>query len=322
MADKVYCYFERNHIMKQLFSFLSMLLFLTACSQSTDNRSMSQATVLTSTTILADMTQRVAGERLTVASLLPPGVDPHSYQPTPADVARIAASKVLVVNGLGYEQFMATLLKNAGGDRLIITASEGLDPLRGEIQAPETGSASGPAGEALDPHMWLDPNLAIGYVENIRDGLIRFDPAGADTYRANAEAYISQLRALDGWIAEQVQSIPPQRRLLVTNHETFGYFARRYGFTVVGTVIPGLSSEAETSAQELAAVIDQIRATGAPAIFLGEVENPTLAKQIAAETGVKVVADLYLESLTAGAPAATYLDMMKYDVSRIVEALK
>ncbi|MGC8856540.1 MAG: metal ABC transporter solute-binding protein, Zn/Mn family [Anaerolineae bacterium] len=308
--------------MKRLFSILSMLFFLTACSQPGASRSAQEATVLASTTILADMTQRVAGQRLTVASLLPVGVDPHTYQPTPADVARLAASKVLVVNGLGYEQFMATLLKNAGGNQLIITASERLEPLREEIHASEAESASGPAGEALDPHMWLDPNLAVGYVENIRDGLIRFDPAGAETYRANAEAYIAQLQALDRWIAEQVQSIPPQRRLLVTNHEAFGYFARRYGFTVVGTVIPGLSSEAETSAQGLAAVIDQIRASGAPAIFLGEVENPALAKQIAAETGVKVVADLYLESLTAGAPAATYLDMMKYDVSRIVEALK
>ena len=108
----------------------------------------------------------------------------------------------------------------------------------------------------------------------------------------------------------------------MTNHEALGYFADRYGFNIVGTVIPSFSSGAETSAQGLAEVIDQIKATGAPAIFLGEVENPALANQIAAETGVTVVDDLSLESLTNGPPAATYIDMMKYNVSRIVEALK
>ena len=121
---------------------------------------------------------------------------------------------------------------------------------------------------------------------------------------------------------DQVAQIPPERRLLVTNHEAFGYFADRYGFTIVGTVIPNVSTEAGPSAQELAALIQQVKSTGAPAIFLGELENPKLAEQIASETGVKVVGDLYLESLTEGPPADTYIDMLKHDVSRIVESLK
>ena len=174
----------------------------------------------------------------------------------------------------------------------------------------------------VDPHMWLDPNRVVAYVENIRDGLITADPEGADAYKSNAEAYIAQLDDLDAWIVQQVNTVPVEKRLLVTNHEAFGYFAERYGFTIIGTVIPGMSTDAAPSAQQMAALTDQIRSTGAPAIFLGEVENPALAQQIADETGVKVVADLYLESLTDGAPAATYIDMMRHNVSRIVDALK
>jgi ABC-type Zn uptake system ZnuABC Zn-binding protein ZnuA len=268
--------------------------------------------VLASTSFLADIAQNVAGTRLKVESLLPLGTDPHAYQAAPADVAKIAQSKVLILNGVEYESFIRPLLDNAGGQRLIVTATAGLTPR----DMTENGAQVG------DPHMWLDPNRVVSYVENIRAGLSQADPSGAAIYKANADAYIALLKGLDAWIVEQVKSIPSARRLLVTNHEALGYFADRYGFTIVGTVIPSLSSEAGTSAQGLAKLIDQVKASGAPAIFLSAVENPKLAEQIASETGVKVVNDLYLETLTAGPPAATYLDMMKYNVTRIVDALK
>ena len=170
--------------------------------------------------------------------------------------------------------------------------------------------------------MWLDPNLVVTYVENIRDGLIQVDPEGAEIYKSNADAYIAQLKDLDAWIVEQVNTVPAERRLLVTNHEAVGYFAERYGFEVAGSVIPSFSSNAAPSAQEMASLIDEIKKLNAPAIFLDTADNNTLAQQIADETGVMIVDDLHLESLTEGAPAATYIDMMKYNVSRIVEALK
>lgn len=269
-------------------------------------------TVLATTTFLADITRNIAGDHARVDSLLPPDADPHAYQLTPSDVAKIADSTVLIQNGVGYEQFLETSLENAGGERLVIVASEGLKPRA--VNDPEHGGG--------DPHMWLDPNLVITYVENIRDGLIEIDPEGEVTYTANAETYIGQLRSLNAWIIEQVAAIPVERRLLVTNHETLGYFADRYGFEVIGAVIPSLSSGASASARSLAEIVDLIWASGAPAIFLGEVESPDLANQIASETGVIVVYDLHLESLTEGEPAATYIAMMHYNVSRIVEALK
>lgn len=289
-------------------------LFLTGCGsapQSSDNA----VIVLASTSILADIAQNVAGDRLTVDTLLPIGSDPHAYQAAPSDVAKISESKLLIINGIGYERFIESLLENAGGERVIVTTTAGLTPNQMEDEE-NAGQMVG------DPHMWLDPNLVITYVENIRDGLIEVDAEGAETYKANADAYIAQLKDLDKWIVEQVNTIPAERRLLVTNHEATGYFAKRYGFEIVGAVIPNLSTDAGTSAKEMSALIEQIKASGAPAIFLGAVENTDLANQIADETGVKVINDLYLESLTDGAPSATYIDMMKHNVTSIVDGLK
>ena len=306
-------------------SVLSALL-LSACGSAPrgNDRGLS---ILASTTFLADIARNVTGERASVDSLLPIGTDPHSYQATPSDVVKISESTVLILNGLEYEHFIEPLLENADGERLVITATDGLEPralggTRAEEHA-EEGMADEEAGhEAGDPHMWLDPNLIIIYVENIRNGLIQADPEGTEVYRVNADAYIAQLEELDEWIVEQVNTVPSERRQLVTNHEALGYFAERYGFEIVDTILPSFSSDASASAREIAAVIEAIKSRGAPAIFLGGVENADLANQIAAETGAKVVDDLQLETLTAGDPAATYIDMMKYNVLLIVEALK
>ena len=283
-------------------------LFLTSCGytpQAEDNA----FSVLTSTTILADITQNIAGDRVQIKSMLPYGTDPHAYQAAPSDAAKIAESDLLIINGLEYEGFIQSLIENTGSQTLILKATNGLEPNQFE--------------DGLgDPHMWLDPNLVITYVENIRNGLIQTDPDGAETYTANASAYISQLKDLDAWIQEQVNSIPSEKRLLVTNHEALGYFADRYGFQIVDTIIPSLSSEAGTSARGLAEVIDVVRTAHVPAIFLSETENTDLANQISEETGVKIIDDLHFESLTNGAPAGTYIEMMKHNAMRITEALK
>jgi ABC-type Zn uptake system ZnuABC Zn-binding protein ZnuA len=304
--------------MKKIFNSITVFaigaFFLAACG-SAPSKSDGALSVLASTTFLADMAQNVAGDRAKVESLLPIGADPHAYQAAPSDVAKITKSNVLIINGVEYEHFIKPLLENAGGERLIITASNGLKPNQMDDE-------ENPGMMVGDPHMWLDVRRAVTYVENIRDGLSKADPNGTKTYAANADAYIAKLKDLDVWIIKQVNTVPVERRLLVTNHEAMGYFAQRYGFTVVGSILPSFSSEASVSAKEIAAAVDAIRDSSAQAIFLGEVENSKLADQIGAETGVKVVNDLYLESLTDGAPAATYIDMMKHNVTEIVNALK
>ncbi len=273
--------------------------------------------VIAAETFLADIAQNVAGNRVKIEALMPIGVDPHGFEPTPTDVAKVADSTVLIVNGAGFEEFLTKLLQNAGGQRAVLEASAGLTSRQlhqGEIADPD---------HAGDPHFWLDPNNVIKYVENIRDGLSSADPEGAATYAANAEAYIAKLKELDRWIADRVKEVPEANRLLVTNHESFGYFADRYGFKIIGTVVPSISSDSAPSAQQLAELIDRIKATGAKAIFLETGTNPQLAEQVARETGSRVVTNLYSHSITdASGPAPTYIDMMKFNTNAIVDALK
>jgi ABC-type Zn uptake system ZnuABC Zn-binding protein ZnuA len=269
--------------------------------------------VLATETFLGDIAQNVAGSRLKVETLLPVTVDPHEFQPTPQDAIKIAQSQVLIVNGLGYETWLTKTLENSGGQRLVVVSSTGLSP------RPD------PSGEHPDgdPHMWMNPLNVVHYVENIRDGLSQTDPAGRETYAANAQAYIAQLKDLDQWVKSQVAQLPPEKRLLVTNHDALGYFAEAYGFKVVGAVIPSVTDEASPSAQQMAGLIDTIKSSGAPAIFLDVGENQNLARQIASESGAKVVTDLYVETISApGGPAANYIEMIKHDVSAIMEALK
>lgn len=288
------------------------LLALGGCRQPPGKGAGGALRVLAVETFLADIAQNVAGERLTVEALIPAGVDPHSFEPTPGDAARVAETDVLIVNGAGLETFLSQLLENARSGTLVIEASAGLTG-----RTPHTGEI---VDEERDPHFWLDPNHIVHYVENIRDGLSWADPESAAVYAANAKSYIAQLRELDAWIVAQVSQVPPERRLLVTNHESFGYFADRYGFRVVGAIVPNVSTGASPSAGELAQLIEDIRTTGAAAIFLETGANPQLAEQIARETGIKVVTGLYTHS--TGSEAPTYIEMMRYDVTAIMEALK
>ena len=217
---------------------------------------------------------------------------------------------------------MTKVLENAGGQRQVIEASSRAgkpDPSH------DAGRWQARAGHdhATDPHFWLDPTKVVRYVENIRDGLSTADPAGKELYAANAAAYIAKLNELDKWIQGEIEQIPPARRLLVTNHESLGYFADRYGLKIVGAVVPSVTTEASPSAQQLAALADQIRSSGAPAVFLETGANAQLAQQLHDETGITIVTDISAESLTAPeGKAPNYLEMMRYNTEQIVAALK
>jgi ABC-type Zn uptake system ZnuABC Zn-binding protein ZnuA len=316
-----------------------MLVMLVVLPMATAHQSLSAATeplradmlkVVAVETFLADVAQQVAGDRLKITALMPIGADPHSFEPTPIDVKKVADCNVLIVNGAGFEAFLDKLLENADGTHKVIEASAGL-PSRDteEEESSEVGDADStePQGghhhHEGDPHFWLAPGNMITYVQNIQRGLSEADPGGAKTYATNADAYIARLNELDRWIADQVALIPPGRRLLVTNHESLGYFADRYGFKIIGTIVPSVSTGSSPSAKQLAALADRIKATGAKAIFLETGTNPQLARQLAKETGIKVVTDLYTHSIsTPSSPAPGYIDMMKYNTSAIVDALK
>jgi len=266
---------------------------------------------------LADIAQNVAGDRFTVRTLIPPGADPHSFEPTPKDIGEVVAADLVIVNGGGLEGPLLDTIQSAGGSATIADASAGL-----ESRTPQPGEPPLAAGQT-DPHFWLDPTLVETYVANIRDAFVKADPAGAAAYEANAAAYTAKLRRLDAWIKAQVTQIPSADRKLVMNHASHGYFADRYGLQVIGTVIPSVGTSESPTAQQLGDLTAAIRTSGVKTIFVEIDENPRLAEQIAAETGTTVVTDLLDHSLTlADGDAPTYVEMMRYDTRRIVEALR
>jgi ABC-type Zn uptake system ZnuABC Zn-binding protein ZnuA len=273
--------------------------------------------VIASVSFLADIAQNVAGDRFAVRSLVPLDTDPHSFEPTPADLREVATADLVVVNGSGLEGPLLKTLENAGGEATIVDASAGL-----QSRSPQPGEPPLENSET-DPHFWLDPVLVKTYVANIRDAFAKADPDGAALYDANAAAYAKRLDELDAWIRSQVATVPAANRLLVMNHASHGYYADRYGFSVVGTVIPSVGTGETPTAKQLGDLTAAIRASGVKAIFVEIEENSKLAEQIAAETGITVVDDLLDHSLTAAdGVAPTYIDMMTFDTQRIVEALK
>jgi ABC-type Zn uptake system ZnuABC Zn-binding protein ZnuA len=274
--------------------------------------------VVASTSFLADIAQNVAGDRFHVQSLIPVGTDPHAFEPTPSDLRKIAGADLVVVNGGGLEGALLTTIRNdVGGGTRIVNASAGL-----KSRTPQPGEPPLDSGQE-DPHFWLDPVLVKTYVANIACAFSKADPAGASAYKANAAAYDKKLDALDAWVKRQVAQIPPQNRKLVMDHASHGSFADRYGFTVVGTVLPSVTTSDTPTAKQLADLTRTIRRAGVKAIFVDASDNPQLAEQIGAETGVKVVTGLLDHSLTGpGGPAPTYIAMVRYDTRQIVEALK
>lgn len=297
---------------------------LTAATGCGDERGAEAGTlrVTATATFLADIAQNVAGDRFTVESLAPRDADLHAFEPTPRDLAAVNEADLFILNGGGLEETLEDTLRTAAPDTTFVVASDGIAP-----RVPRQGEPLHEGEEAhegeTDPHFWLDPTLVVAYVENIRDAFIAADPEGEADYAANADTYIADLEDLDAWIRDRVASLPQEDRLLVMNHVSHGYFADRYGLRIVGAVIPSVASGESPTAKQLAALTETIRSEGVRAIFVELDENPELADQIAAETGIVVVDDLRDHSLSEpGGGAATYIEMMKYDTERIVDGLR
>jgi ABC-type Zn uptake system ZnuABC Zn-binding protein ZnuA len=291
-------------------------LLLAACSPSAPSANETGLLhVVATTTIVADVVRQVGGEFVSVETLLPAGADPHSFDPTPQDIAKISDAELVFANGAGLEAFLTPLLESAGAKDKTVEVSQGITLLFAP-DAEEELHAQG------DPHTWTDPNNVIVWGENIRAALSLADPTHADSYAANAAAYTAQLKEIDAWIREEIAQIPEENRKIVTDHRLLGYYVNEYGLEQVGAIIPGYSSLSEASAQELAKIEDAIRAVGVKAIFVGNTVNPQLAERIAEDTGVRLIY-FYTGSLSpADGEAATYLDYLRYNTKAFVSALK
>jgi len=319
---------EVNGLIQRYVKLIFLLLFIpigfSACNASSSTSSELQQ-VVASTTIIGDIVRAIAGDTVDLTVLLPPGADPHTYEPTPQDMTRLADAKLIFLNGGGLEELMEPLIASAGGSARVIHLSEKITLLEGsEDLAHEVtpDAEDSHLHEGGDPHVWTDPNNILVWIDAIEAALSDLNPGEAGQYQAKADQYRAELKALDAWIAAEVSQIPPENRLLVTDHLEFTYFARRYGFSLVGAVIPNYSTSADTSAQELAALEDAIRAQGVRAIFVGNTVNPALAQRVANDTGVHLVTLLTGSLTEPGGEADTYLDYMHHNVNKIVQALK
>lgn len=265
--------------------------------------------VVATTTVLGDMVRQVGGARVDVASLVPPGGEVHTFDPTPADLTRVADAELIVMNGLGLDEWLGQLALDSGTTATTVVLGEGLEGV---------DYLAGHEGEEANPHLWLNVRYGIAYAERIGEALALVDPAHTAAYEAGTAAYTARLADLDAWAREQLAAIPAEDRRIVSLHEAFPYFAAAYGLEIVGTVIdvPGQ----DPSAGEIAALIDEIRKSGAKAIFSEAQFNDQLARTIAAESGVTVESDLYNDSL-GDPPADTYEGIIRWDVERVVAAL-
>ena len=265
--------------------------------------------VVATTTQVADFTGNVGGDRVQVTSLLKPGIDPHDYEPSPADVEAIAHADLVVENGAGLESWLHDTITSSGFHGPLVDTSQGLRLRQ--------------VGGATEPHIWQNPRNAQVMAANIEHALTAADPADAGVFRANLAAYTKQLQALDAEVQRQIDSLANKK--LVTNHDAFGYYIDRYGLQFVGSVIPSFDTSAELSGRDIRDLVAKIKATGVKAVFSETSLPPKTAETIAREAGVKVVEGedaLYGDSLgPAGSDGDTYLKMIRHNTRTIVSNL-
>ncbi len=277
--------------------------------------------VVASTTQIADFARQIGGDTIIVRSIMAPGADPHTYMPTPNDVQLVLGADLCLENGLHLEgkNWMATLAHDAG--KPLLTVTNGIEPLLFN----ESGE------QIVDPHAWFSPRNAAVYVNNIVAGLSDLDPDNRSTYVARARLYLQQLRVLDAWIREQVATIPPEQRILVTTHDAFNYFCREYRFNAANdylSIAPvGWSTGGEVGAgitpERRRRVIESIKASGTRAIFVETSVNPKQIREIARETGIVIGGELYSDSMgPADSAGETYIGMMRENVLMIINALR
>jgi ABC-type Zn uptake system ZnuABC Zn-binding protein ZnuA len=256
------------------------------------------------TTQVADLVRNVGGDPVAVDSILRPNSDPHEYEPRPSDAAGIAKADIVFRSGGDFDEWLDGVVDSAGGDATTVTLIDSVKRERG------------------DPHWWQDPRNAILAVAAIRDALIDVDPGGRAGYERRAAAYTAKLRRLDAEVARCIERVPAGKRKLVTTHDALGYFADRYGIEVIGAVIPSLSTQAQPSAKDVNALVDQIKSEGVEAIFPEASLSKKLEEAIAREAGAEVGGQLWADTLgPEGSSGATYLDSIRANAAALAEGM-
>ena len=280
--------------------------------------------VVASFSILGDLVRVVGGERVSVITLVGPDEDAHVFEPKPTDAKTLVQSRLLIVNGLGFEPWAQKLAKSAGYKGETVVASRGVKPL---VMAEE--DAHGEKGhkdkghhhDEADPHAWQNPHNVVLYTRNIAAALAKVDTAGATAYQTNANAYVKELQALDTWAKAQFVAIPADKRKAITSHDAFGYLAAQYQIKFLAP--QGVSTDAEPSAREVAQLIRQIQRERIKAVFVENMSNPKLLAQLGKDAGVTVGPALFVDALSAaGGRADSYLKLMRHNVTQLAAGMR
>jgi zinc/manganese transport system substrate-binding protein/manganese/iron transport system substrate-binding protein len=288
---------------------LASILAIAGCGAASGSPSTGdRIRVVATTTVLADLVARVGGDRVSVASLVPPGGEVHTFDPSPGDVSRVAEAHLVVANGLGLDAWVLELVTGAGGDAATIELAAAVDATDYIVTEGRP-----------NPHLWLDPTLAAAYGRSIAAALGEIQPASRDAFGNAGEAYATHLAGVEDELHRQLEAIPDARRRIVSFHDAFPYFARAFDLEIVGSILE--SPGQDPSAGELAALVETIRETGATAVVSEIQFSPNLARTVAAETGAEVVSDLYTDTL-GPPPVDSYEGLLRWDVQRLVEALR
>jgi len=283
------------------------LLFITATFS---GFSQNKKRVLATASMIGDMAEVLSGGELEVKTIVPIGGDPHLYEPTPSDAALVNSADLILKNGLTFEGWLNELIENSGTKAEEVLVTEGIEPIKSTVYQ-----------NATDPHAWMDVTLGIKYAENIATALSKLDPENQKIYKFNLEVYKSQLKELDEYILNKIKEIPEQQRVLITSHDAFQYYGRRYGLTLESVL--GTSTDATAQTSDVIQLTKVIREQKVPAVFVESTINPKMLKQIADDTGVKIGGKLFADSIgDKDSEAPTYIDMLKHNTDVIVEALK
>lgn len=289
--------------MKKYILFILLMSFV-AQSEAQSKRKL----VVSTASIFADMAENIAGGHVDVKTIVPIGGDPHIYEPTPGDAQLVSQADLILKNSLTFEGWLNGLIESAGGKATVVTITEGVQ----SIQSAYKGSA--------DPHAWMDANNGLIYIKNIKDALVALDPENREVYEFNFGVYRKQLEEMDAYIFEQIKKIPEKQRILITSHDAFQYYGRRYGVTLESVI--GVSTEAQAQTSDIIRLSKVIRESGVPAVFIETTVNPKLLEQIAADNKVTIGGSLFSDSIgPKGSAAPSYLDMLKYNTDTIVSAL-
>ncbi len=265
--------------------------------------------IVATASMIADMVRNIAGDLANVETIVPIGGDPHTYDPTPSAALLASRADLVFVNGLTFEGWLEELIRNSGTDAEIIRVTEGIEPIASEQYQ-----------NATDPHAWMSAKMGLQYILNIKNALVKYTPAEAFLIETNYKVYKRKLEALDTYIEEQISKIPEDKRILITSHDAFQYYGRRYGIRLESML--GVSTDADVQTSDIRRLNEVIRETKVPAIFIESTINPKQLEQIARDNGIKIGGKLYSDSLgDEDSPASSYIDMLRHNTHVIVEGL-